>query len=88
MHKRFCRRAGLRQFVSATRGVEAGVIKVLPRLSQRTYDLMRRALDAMDGDPAALITMMVAAGSCTEKQCWGRGLAGHETEEVVRRSGC
>jgi hypothetical protein len=34
---------------------------MLPRLSQRTYDLMRRAIDAVDKDTADLITTMVAS---------------------------
>ena len=34
---------------------------MLPRLSQRTYDLMRRAIDAVDGSTADLITTMVAS---------------------------
>ena len=34
---------------------------MLPRLSQRTYDLMRRALDAIDKDTADLITTLVAS---------------------------
>jgi hypothetical protein len=34
---------------------------MLPRLSQRTYDLMRRALDAVDKDTADLITTLVAS---------------------------
>jgi hypothetical protein len=34
---------------------------MLPRLSQRTYDLMRRAIDAADRDTADLITTMVAS---------------------------
>jgi hypothetical protein len=34
---------------------------MLPRLSQRTYDLMRRAIDAVDRDTADLITTMVAS---------------------------
>jgi len=38
-----------------------GSRKMLPRLSQRTYDLMRRAIDAADRDTADLITTMVAS---------------------------
>ena len=34
---------------------------MLPRLPQRTYDLMRRAIDAVDGDTADLVTTMVAS---------------------------
>jgi hypothetical protein len=34
---------------------------MLPRLSQRTYDLMRRAIDAADRDTADLITTLVAS---------------------------
>ena len=34
---------------------------MLPRLSQRTYDLMRRAIDTVDADTADLITTMVAS---------------------------
>ena len=34
---------------------------MLPRLSQRTYDLMRRAIDSVDRDTADLITTMVAS---------------------------
>jgi hypothetical protein len=34
---------------------------MLPRLSQRTYDLMRRAVDAVDRDTADPITTMVAS---------------------------
>ena len=34
---------------------------MLPRLSQRTYDLMRRAIDAVDKDTADLITTLVAS---------------------------
>jgi hypothetical protein len=34
---------------------------MLPRLSQRTYDLMRRAIDAVGDDTADLITTMVAS---------------------------
>ena len=34
---------------------------MLPRLSQRTYDLMRRAIDAVDSGTADLITTMVAS---------------------------
>jgi hypothetical protein len=38
-----------------------GSRKMLPRLSQRTYDLMRRAIDAVERDTADLITTMVAS---------------------------
>jgi hypothetical protein len=34
---------------------------MLPRLSQRTYDLLRRAIDALDKDTADLITTRVAS---------------------------
>ena len=34
---------------------------MLPRLSQRTYDLMRRAIDAVDRSTADLITTLVAS---------------------------
>ena len=34
---------------------------MLPRLSQRTYDLMRRAIDAVDKDTVDLITTLVAS---------------------------
>jgi hypothetical protein len=34
---------------------------MLPRLSQRTYDFMQRALDAVDKDTADLITTLVAS---------------------------
>jgi hypothetical protein len=34
---------------------------MLPRLSQRTYDLMRLAIDAVDKDTADLITTLVAS---------------------------
>jgi len=34
---------------------------MLPHLSQRTYDLMRRAIDAVDCDTADLITTLVAS---------------------------
>ncbi len=34
---------------------------MLPRLSQRTFDLMRRAIDAADKDTADLITTLVAS---------------------------
>ena len=34
---------------------------MLPRLSQRTYDLIRRAIDAVDKDTADLITTLVAS---------------------------
>ena len=34
---------------------------MLPRLSQRTYDLMRRVIDAVDKDTADLITTLVAS---------------------------
>ena len=34
---------------------------MLPRLSQRTYDLMRRALEAVDKDTPDLITTLVAS---------------------------
>ena len=34
---------------------------MLPQLSQRTYDLMRRAIDAVDKDTADLITTLVAS---------------------------
>ena len=34
---------------------------MLPRLSQRTFDLMRRAIDAVDKDTADLITTLVAS---------------------------
>ena len=34
---------------------------MFPRLSQRAYDLMRRAIDACDKDTADLITTMVAS---------------------------
>ncbi len=34
---------------------------MLPRLSQRTYDLMRRAIDAVDKDTADFITTLVAS---------------------------
>jgi hypothetical protein len=43
--------------VQATFGDEPDM---LPRLSQRTYDLMRRALDAADRDTADLITTLLA----------------------------
>ena len=35
--------------------------QMLPKLSQRTYDLMRRAIDAVDKDTADLITTLVAS---------------------------
>jgi len=34
---------------------------MLPCLSQRTYDLMRRAIDTVDGQTADLITTLVAS---------------------------
>ena len=34
---------------------------MLPRLSQRTFDLMRRTLDAVDRDRGDLITTLVAS---------------------------
>ena len=34
---------------------------MLPRLSQRTYDRMRRTIDAVDKDTADLITTLVAS---------------------------
>ena len=34
---------------------------MLPRLTQRTYDLMRRAIDAVDKDTEDLITTLVAS---------------------------
>jgi hypothetical protein len=34
---------------------------MLPRLSQRTYELTRRAIDAVDKDTADLITTLVAS---------------------------
>jgi len=34
---------------------------MLPRLSQRTFDLMRRTLDAVDRDTGDLITTLVAS---------------------------
>jgi hypothetical protein len=34
---------------------------MLPRLSQRTYDLMRRAIEVADRGTADLITTMVAS---------------------------
>ena len=34
---------------------------MLPRLSQRTYDLLRRAIGALDKDTADLITTRVAS---------------------------
>jgi hypothetical protein len=40
---------------------------MLPRLSQRTYDLMRRAIDAVDRDTADLITTMVASAFVDRK---------------------
>ena len=43
---------------------------MLPRLSQRTYDLMRRAIDAVDRDTADLITTMVAS-AFVEPHEWG-----------------
>ena len=36
-------------------------MQMLPRLSQRTYDLMRSAIDAVDKDTADLITTLVAS---------------------------
>jgi len=36
-------------------------MNMLPRLSQRTDDLMRRAIDAVDTDTAVLSTTMVAS---------------------------
>jgi hypothetical protein len=38
-----------------------GKTGMLPRLSQRTYDLMRRTLDAVDKDTVDLITTLVAS---------------------------
>jgi hypothetical protein len=43
------------------KAIEQGIIQMLPRLSQRTYDLMRRAIDAVDKDTADLITTLVAS---------------------------
>jgi hypothetical protein len=34
---------------------------MLPRLSQRTFDLMRRTIEAVDRDTADLITTLVAS---------------------------
>jgi hypothetical protein len=34
---------------------------MLPRLSQRTYDIMRRTLDAVDKDTGDLVTTLVAS---------------------------
>jgi hypothetical protein len=38
-----------------------GIQKNASALSQRTYDLMRRAIDAVDRDTADLITMVASA---------------------------
>ena len=48
---------------------------MLPRLSQRTYDLMRRAIDAVDRDTADLITTMVASAFLDGRN---EGASGHQ----------
>jgi hypothetical protein len=53
--------AGASPFFPATRGLNRDHIKMLPHLSPRTYDLMRRAIDTVDRDTADLITTMVAS---------------------------
>ena len=40
---------------------------MLPRLSQRTYELTRRAIDAVDKDTADLITTLVASAFIDEE---------------------
>ena len=42
-------------------GQSTGTSRMLTRLSQRTLDLMRHALDAVEGDTADLITTQVAS---------------------------
>ena len=41
---------------------------MLPRLSQRTYDLMRRAIDAVDKDTADLIATLEASAFVDGKE--------------------
>ena len=45
---------------------------MLPRLSQRTYDLMRRAIDAVDRDTADLITTPTGADRLGRADADGR----------------
>ena len=52
---------------------------MLPRLSQRTYDLMRRAIDAVDRDTADLITTMVASAFLDGKN---EGAAGQQDADA------
>jgi hypothetical protein len=52
---------------------------MLPRLSQRTYDLMRRAIDAVDRDTADLITTMVASAFLDGKN---EGAAGQQDADT------
>lgn len=56
---------------------------MLPRLSQRTYDLMRRAIDAVDGDTADLITTMVASAFVDGKMAAG-DTAGSQSQATVK----
>ena len=43
------------------KGIRQGSFRCFRVLSQRTYDLMRRAIDAVDKDTADLITTLVAS---------------------------
>ncbi len=52
---------------------------MLPRLSQRTFDLMRHAIDVVDRDTADLITTMVASAFVDGKN------AGASEEETGER---
>jgi hypothetical protein len=55
---------------------------MLPRLSQRTYDLMRRAIDAVDGDTADLITTMVASAFLDGRN---EGALGEQAASATRK---
>ena len=52
---------------------------MLPRLSQRNYDLMRRAIDAVDRDTADLITTLVASAFVDGKN---DGAAGQQSTDA------
>lgn len=57
---------------------------MLPRLSQRTYDLMRHAIDAVDGDTADLITTMVASAFLDGRN---EGALSEQTSSATRKKG-
>jgi hypothetical protein len=57
---------------------------MLPRLSQHTYDLMRRAIDAVDRDTADLITTMVASAFVDGKN---DGAAGQQDANAKLKAG-